>query len=137
MINVSISVIIPVYNREKTIKYCLDSVLTQTYKNLEVILVDDCSTDNSINIINSYNDSRIKLFTLDKNSGAQYCRNFGIKKASYDWIAFLDSDDEWLPDKLEKQVQILAEHEFNPYVLIHSNAILVDKLNNVVKPYPP
>lgn len=132
---IPVSVIIPVYNREKTIKYCLDSVLSQTYKNFEVILVDDCSTDNSINIIKSYNDERIKLLPLNKNSGAQYCRNVGIKAASYDWIAFLDSDDEWLPDKLEKQVKILAENKFDPYLLIHSNAILVDKLNNEIKPY--
>lgn len=100
----SISVIIPSFNREKTIEYCLQSVLNQTYKPLEIIIVDDCSNDRTIDIINSLNSSIIKVVKLEKNSGAQAARNRGIIEAKGDWIAFQDSDDEWLPNKLEIQI---------------------------------
>lgn len=130
MSDLLISVVIPAYNREKTIKYCIDSVLAQSYKNFEVIVVDDCSVDGTVDIVNSYNDNRIKLFKLNQNSGAQHCRNVGIKNSLGSWIAFLDSDDEWLPDKLEKQIDVLAKHNYDPYLVIHSDAILVDKLND-------
>lgn len=125
-----ISVIIPTYNREDTIKYCLESVLNQTYSNIEIIIVDDCSSDKTIDIIKSYNDTRIKLIQLDQNSGAQKARNVGIKAATADWIALQDSDDEWLLDKLEKQVTILEKNNFNDYLVIHSDAILLDLINN-------
>lgn len=128
-----ISVIIPMRNREKTIQYCLDSVLNQTYKNIEVILVDDCSSDNTIEIIKSYADKRITLIELKQSSGAQKARNEGIKSAKGEWIALQDSDDEWFLDKLEKQVKILEKENFDPYLVIHSDAILKDVENNTTR----
>lgn len=116
-----ISVIIPVYNRSSTIEYCLNSVLKQTYSPYEIIVVDDCSTDQTINKITSYKDKKIKIVSLDKKSGAQAARNKGISHSSGDWIAFQDSDDEWLVDKLQKQVSVIKNNNYDPYVAVHTN----------------
>ena len=124
--NPLISVIIPTFNREKTISYCLQSVLAQTYKNFEVVVVDDCSTDNTVNVVKRGTDPRVRCVVLEKNSGAQAARNRGIYEAKADWIAFQDSDDEWIPDKLEKQVAALADGNYDTSLLIHSNAVLYD-----------
>ncbi|QIA06719.1 glycosyltransferase family 2 protein [Draconibacterium halophilum] len=104
-----VSVIIPTYNRAEFIEYSICSVLNQTYSNLELIVVDDCSTDNTEEIVNGIEDDRLRYIKLDKNSGACYARNFGIKNANYDLIAFHDSDDLWYADKLEKQVKLLDQ----------------------------
>ena len=117
----SISVVIPAYNRAKTINYCLDSVLRQTLGPLEVLVVDDCSTDGTVDIVRAYKDSRVRCIVLEKNSGAQAARNRGIREARGEWIAFQDSDDEWLPEKLEKQIAYLAEVNFNPMVVVHTD----------------
>lgn len=114
-----ISVIIPVYNRSNTIAYCINSVLKQTYQNFEILIIDDASTDNTLNILKTINDNRIKIIKLELNRGAQYARNIGIKNAKGDWIAFLDSDDEWLPFKLEKQVVELEKVNYDPYTLVY------------------
>lgn len=105
-----VSVIIPSYNREKTILRAVNSVLNQTYKDIEVIVVDDCSTDNTLDVVKSIKDSRLKFFKLDKNSGACVARNFGIEKSNGEFIAFQDSDDEWLPEKLEKQMNVFKNN---------------------------
>lgn len=89
----TISIIMPIYNAGKYIAESLDSACTQTIDNIEIICVDDCSTDNSVEVINSYNDDRIHLFTMDKNSGAGPARNRGIAEAKGEFIAFLDPDD--------------------------------------------
>jgi glycosyltransferase involved in cell wall biosynthesis len=107
--------------------YCLESVLAQTYKNLEVIVVDDCSTDNTVSVVRSYPDSRVRCVVLEKNSGAQAARNRGIQEAKADWIAFHDSDDEWLPEKLAKQVSVLARADYNPWSVVYCNAYRFDK----------
>ena len=110
-----VSVIIPTYNSEMFIKRTVYSVLNQTYKNLEVILIDDCSQDNTrdvIKMISKY-DNRIRYFFQEKNQGAAVARNIGIRKARGRYLSFLDSDDLWLPEKLYKQVQVLkAGHPF-------------------------
>lgn len=121
--NPLISVVIPAFNRENTITYCLNSVLAQTYDNIEVIVVDDCSTDDTVAVVKGYSDPRIRCIVLEKNSGAQAARNRGIKEAKGDWIAFQDSDDEWLPDKLERQIRVLSKALFDPYTVVHSNTI--------------
>ncbi len=87
-----LSIIIPTYNRSKYIFKCVDSVLSQTYKNIEVVVIDDGSTDNTEEIIKSFNDKRVKYFKND-NHGIGYSRNFGLNKATGDYIFFLDSDD--------------------------------------------
>ena len=105
-----ISVVIPTYNRANTILQSVNSVLNQTYKNIELIVVDDCSTDDTEKIIAGIQDSRVKFYRLEKNSGACTARNLGIEKASGKYIAFNDSDDKWLPEKLEKQLSFLLEN---------------------------
>jgi glycosyltransferase involved in cell wall biosynthesis len=86
-------------------------------------------------IIDSYNDDRIKIIKLKQKSGAQAARNNGIKEAKADWIAFLDSDDEWFTNKIERQVAVLEDRGWNPYVVLHSDAILYDVVNNLKKPF--
>ncbi len=107
-----VSVIIPVYNSSKHIIECLDSVIKQTFKNLEIILVDDNSTDNSLDIIKSYKDKRIKIIELKENVGAARSRNKGVEVATGDYICFIDSDDFWKLNKIEKQVRFINNKEF-------------------------
>ena len=106
-----VSVIIPAYNRENTIERAVMSVLNQTYKDLELIVVDDCSKDNTVEVLKSIEDDRLKIIELEKNSGACVARNVGIENAQGDYIAFQDSDDEWLLDKLEKQMAIFEKEK--------------------------
>ncbi len=105
-----VSVIIPTYNREKTIVRALDSVLKQTYTNLEVLIIDDGSTDNTAEVIKEIADERVTYKVLEKNGGAAYARNVGIRMAAGEWIAFQDSDDVWYPDKIEKQILYMQAH---------------------------
>lgn len=136
MSNPLVSVVIPTYNREKTIKRCIDSVLNQTYKNIEIIVVDDGSTDDTKTIIDGYiavgnggGGDDIIHYLYQENAGAQVARNKGIRHSNAEWITFLDSDDEWMSDKLEKQVKIIQENHYNRYIVIHSDAILRDTIN--------
>lgn len=105
------SVIMPVYNKEKYIERAVKSVLNQTYKNFEIIIVDDKSTDNSLNIIKKFKDKRIRIFKHRKNKGASGARNFGIKKAKAPYIAFLDADDEYMPDFLQEIVRLQNKYK--------------------------
>lgn len=105
-----ISVIIPAFNREKTIERAVRSVLNQTYSDVEVIVVDDGSTDNTSDVVKSIVDDRLIYHALDKNSGACIARNKGIAMAKGDYIAFQDSDDEWLENKLEIQLKKMLEN---------------------------
>lgn len=103
-----VSVIIPTYNREHLIGRAIQSVLNQTYRDFEIIVVDDGSTDNIGEVVKSFNDERIRYIRHEKNKGAAAARNTGIKAAKGEYIAFQDSDDEWLPEKLEKQMKVFA-----------------------------
>lgn len=105
-----VSVIIPVYNRAETIKKSIMSVLNQSYFNLELIVIDDCSTDNTLDKIKEIKDSRLIILKHDKNKGACEARNTGIVKAKGDLIAFQDSDDIWHNDKLEKQITAIKRY---------------------------
>ncbi|MBA5629203.1 glycosyltransferase family 2 protein [Moheibacter lacus] len=111
-----ITVVIPCYNASKTINKCIESVINQTYKADEIILIDDCSTDNTWEVlkdIQKYNNHliEIKLTSTGKNSGPSVARNIGVKMANTNWIAFLDSDDYWDKTKLEKQVAIFHKEK--------------------------
>lgn len=117
----SISVVIPVYNRENTLGYCLRSVLSQSHPPTEVIVVDDGSTDASLHVAQGFGDPRIRCIALDGNRGAQAARNRGIAEAKGEWIAFQDSDDEWEPERLARGVQELRAHGFDPLTVIHSD----------------
>ena len=109
-----VSVIIPVYNRSAYLPTAVKSVLNQTYKNFELIIVDDCSDDETyFSIMPFLKDSRLTYYFLKKNHGVSYARNFGIKKSKGELIAFLDSDDYWLPQKLEKQIKFLIERKLS------------------------
>lgn len=103
--NPFISVIIPAYNRAHTLQRAIDSVLSQTYQCFELIVVDDCSQDDTPLLLNRIKDPRLNSIRHAINSGAAAARNTGIKAATGKYIAFLDSDDEWLPQKLEEQIQ--------------------------------
>ena len=111
MNNPVVSVITPVYNAEKFLKETIDSVLKQSYKDFEYLLIDDCSTDNSPEIVKAYaeKDSRVKYIKLRENSGAAVARNTGLENAQGSYIAFIDSDDVWYADKLEKQLAFMRE----------------------------
>jgi glycosyltransferase involved in cell wall biosynthesis len=116
----SISVVVPTYNRARTIKRCVNSLLKQSLPPDEIIIVDDGSTDNTSSEVANIGDRRVKYLKLAKNAGAQAARNAGIKKASGQFIGFLDSDDEWLPDKLKLQVTELAKRGED--VIVHCPA---------------
>ena len=107
-----VSVIIPVYNSKKYIKDCINSVINQTYKNLEILVINDKSTDSSLKIINKIKDKRIKVINLKRNSGVAVARNEGIKAATGDYICFIDSDDYWTLTKIEKQVKFMKENDY-------------------------
>ena len=94
------SVVIPLYNKANYVQKTIESVLNQTFSDFEVILVNDGSTDNSLEVVKEINDSRIRIFSKE-NRGVSAARNYGIKKAQYEYITFLDADDCWLPDYLE------------------------------------
>lgn len=104
-----VSIITPTFNSEKYISQTIHSVLNQTHQNWEMLIVDDCSSDETFSIISKFatQDSRIKVFKLDKNSGAGVARNFAIQQAIGNYIAFLDADDLWKPEKLEKQINFM------------------------------
>lgn len=108
MKNDLISVVIPTYNRVSFLKEAIDSVLDQTFRNFELIVVDDGSTDKTSELLLSY-DKKIKVIKK-ANKGPSSARNRGIKAAKGEWIAFLDSDDAWKPDKLEKQMQFIKDN---------------------------
>lgn len=104
-----VSVLVAVYNAEKYLSKCLDSLISQTYKNIEIICIDDCSKDSSAKILNKYasSDNRIKILTLAKNSGQANARNKGLKIASGEYITMLDSDDWFADDSIEKAVEAI------------------------------
>lgn len=106
-----VSVIIPSFNRGHIIKRSINSVLLQTYKEIEVIVVDDCSTDDTSEVLQSINDKRLKYVRLPKNSGACFARNVGVSMAQGDYIAFQDSDDCWRPEKIENQINFLKKYK--------------------------
>ncbi len=105
----SISVIIPVFNGEKTIEETVDSILNQTFKDIEIIIINDGSTDATLEIIKNISDSRIKIFSYP-NAGLSASRNRGIDRAKEEYISFIDADDLWTPDKLESQLKALQKN---------------------------
>ena len=96
------------YNAEKTIEQAINSVLSQTYTNFELLVVNDCSKDRTVELVKDIvaKDSRVRLISNVKNSGVSYTRKHGLEEAKGDWIAILDSDDAWEPEKLEKQIEL-------------------------------
>lgn len=120
-----VTIVMPAYNSEKHIEQSIDSVITQTYENWELIVIDDFSNDKTVEKVQNYHDKRIKLIKLDKNSGVANARNVGIRKATGEFTAFLDSDDLWKPTKLEKQVAFYNKEDpalvFTEYAVVNEN----------------
>lgn len=129
-----ISVIIPTYNREHTLLRAVKSVLNQTYRNIECIVVDDCSTDRTKSVISEVNDARLRYIVLEHNSGACAARNRGIDEANGDIIAFNDSDDEWHSDKLEKQLSYFMQSGAD--VIASSMAVFDEEANKFLFNFP-
>ncbi len=107
-----VSIIMPSYNTACYISDSIESVIQQTYSNWELIIVDDCSTDNSVDVIKAYDDTRIIVLQNSQNSGAAISRNYALREATGKWVAFLDSDDTWAPEKLEKQICFMVDHDY-------------------------
>ena len=103
-----ISIIMAAYNAEKTIEQAIESVLNQTYSNFELLVVNDCSEDQTVSLVRriAEKDRRVRLISNKKNSGVSFTRKHGLKEATGKWIAILDSDDAWAPEKLEKQIAL-------------------------------
>lgn len=108
-----VSIIMPNYNGSRYIKETIFSVLNQTYKNWEIVFVDDCSTDNSVEMLKSFKEPRIRIFVNEMNKGAAYSRNFAVEQARGQYIAYLDSDDLWLSTKLEHQVSFMQKNSYH------------------------
>ena len=106
-----VSIIPPCHNGAETIGETIESVLGQSYANWEMIIVDDCSTDDSVSVVKAFADSRIRLLQNETNLGPGGTRNVGIRAASGRFLAFLDADDAWLPEKLAEQTSFMAEHD--------------------------
>lgn len=118
-----VSIIMPSYNTASFIEETIQSVLNQTYTNWELIIVDDCSTDNTNEVVDTIKDCRIHYLKNEKNSGAAISRNKALREAKGQWIAYLDSDDLWMPEKLEKQIKFMEE---NGYVFSYTNYEEID-----------
>lgn len=128
-----ISIISPSYNSSDFIEETIDSIIAQTYRNWELIVVDDCSKDNTVSILKKLTetDSRIKYFMNATNQGAAISRNIGLENAGGRFIAFLDSDDLWFPEKLEIQINFMLSNtcpiSFTSYELIDEKGLQLDK----------
>ena len=104
-----VSIIMAAYNAEKTISVAINSVLKQTYPNWELLVINDCSKDGTAEMVNAFSDPRIRLLKNENNFGVSISRKRGMEEANGEWIAVLDSDDAWAPDKLEKQIRLAEE----------------------------
>lgn len=134
-----VSIITPTYNSEQFIAETIDSIVNQTYKNWELLLIDDCSNDNTLHIVSSYLKihQNIKILKNESNLGAALSRNKGIQHAKGDYIAFLDADDVWLPHKIEMQLQFMQSENievcFSSYNLMDEQS---KSLHKTVKALP-
>lgn len=132
-----VSIIIPIYNAEKNLEKTLASIFAQTYKNIEVVLIDDCSTDNSAKIIIEYKKkhSEIKYYCQPENLGAGAARNKGLELATGQYVAFLDSDDIWMSEKLERQLSLMKEKKspfsYTAIEMIDEDGITIKQKRNI------
>lgn len=124
---VKFSVIIPTYNQAHLLIKCLDSLLKQTYTGWEAIVINNYSTDNTLEVLDNYNDKRIKYINFNNDGIIAKSRNIGIKNSTGEWICFLDSDDQWTPNKLEAYLPYL-----NEYDLIYSNMLKMNSSGKII-----
>lgn len=132
MIDGLVSIIMPSWNTGRFIAESIQSVINQTYQKWELLIVDDCSTDNTDAVVASFTDERIRYFHNAHNSGAALTRNYALREAKGEWIAFLDSDDLWLPEKLEKQLNFMNQ---NGYVFSYHEYVKIDEESRPLNVY--
>ncbi len=132
MIDGLVSIIMPSWNTGRFIAESIQSVLNQTYQHWELIIVDDCSTDNTDEVVASFHDDRIRYLHNEHNSGAALTRNYGLREARGEWIAFLDSDDLWAPEKLAHQIHFMQE---NGYSLSYTEYEKIDEASQPLNIY--
>lgn len=132
MVDGLVSVIMPSWNTAEYIGDSIQSVLNQTYSNWELLIVDDCSSDNTDEVVKSFQDERIIYLKNETNSGAALARNRALREAKGEWIAFLDSDDLWSPQKLEHQISFMKE---NGYVFSYHEYEKIDEQSNPLRIY--
>jgi glycosyltransferase involved in cell wall biosynthesis len=126
-----VSVVIPTYNGSKTIERAINSVLNQTYEKIEVIVVDDCSKDNTAEVVRSIRDDRVKLLIHEENRNGSAARNTGIREARGKYVAFLDDDDEWLEEKIEKQVKYLQSKDSKEWKAVTTSNFSKEGVANI------
>lgn len=126
-----VSIILPTYNRASLLAQAIDSVLNQTFKDFELIIVDNYSADDTESVVKSYNDKRIRYFKNQNNGLVSINRNYGIQKSHGEYIAFLDDDDLWLPEKLEKQAELMDSNK--DLGLVYSGSQVIDSKGDLAK----
>jgi teichuronic acid biosynthesis glycosyltransferase TuaG len=128
-----VSVIVTTFNRADLVRETIDSILNQTFQDFELIVVDNCSCDNTEEVVNNYQDKRIRYFRNDNNGVIAVNRNFGIAKARGEYVAFCDDDDLWLPEKLERQVAEFAQNK--AVSLVCTNATILNEKGKLTEFY--
>jgi len=134
----SVSIVTPTYNSENFISETIQSILNQSYTNFELIVIDDCSKDNTVEIVKTFSekDSRVNLIQLELNSGAAVARNIGLENSKGRFIAFCDCDDIWFENKLEYQIRFMLEKSipisFTSYQLINEKGVSMNKVINAI-----
>ena len=127
-----VSIIVPNYNKSHFLKRCIDSILAQTYPNFEIIIVDNRSTDDSIELLSSITDNRLQIYFIDNEGIIARSRNLGVTLSKFDLIAFCDSDDFWLPTKLESQIRSLTTltniFSYTSIALLKDNSLSLQNL---------
>ncbi|OQX86413.1 MAG: hypothetical protein B6D55_06150 [Candidatus Omnitrophica bacterium 4484_70.2] len=135
---ITVSVIITTFNRPIFLEKALKSVVNQTYKNIEIIIIDDGSTIDNYKIVKKFYKEKIRInyLKLKKNSGAPYARNFGIKVSNGKYICFLDDDDEWLPEKLQKQIEKFKNIPEN-VALLYTGGYIKNAKGEIIETFRP
>ena len=128
----NIDIILPNYNSSEFIKETIKSILRQTYKHWKLIIVDDFSDNKTREILKQISNKKIKIFNLNKNYGAGYCRNFAIKKSSSPYLAFIDSDDIWKKNKLKNQINFMKKNNF--FFTYTNYETFGEKIKKVINP---
>ena len=123
-----VSIIMPCLDSSSYISESIQSILNQSYRNFELLIIDNGSQDGTLDIIKSFRDERIELLLCDQK-GVSFARNMGIKNSKGNYIAFCDSDDTWMPEKLEKQIKIFSS---NSCSIVTANAVIIDSYGNSV-----
>lgn len=129
-----VSIVIPTYNRSELLRKAVESLQAQTYQSIEIIIVDDCSSDDTEETVKNMKDKRIRYIKHERNKGGSEARNTGIKQANGRFVGFLDSDDQWLPEKLEKQLSVFKQNPFAGVVYTGVNVVKGGEVIETVTP---